>query len=144
MVTTFVNFLIFITSESLRTIQDGQLPGLHTTFPPSASTVDVWSNFVNVQRQAVITQNSSWLYTRLKFLHRLSMFKNIPKHYAAMSRDDEYQTVQPRAVCSYVHNRYTVGLSVNMCVLREVVWTKMTVRKYSFPPSVTTLPVPMR
>jgi hypothetical protein len=68
----------------------------------------------------------------------------IPKHYAAMSRDDEYQTIQPRTVCSYVYNRYTGRLSGSMCVLREVVWTQLAVRKYSSPSSVTIFPIPMR
>lgn len=68
------NFLPFITSDSLRTKQDGQMPGLHTSLSPSVSTVDIWSSSVNVQRRTVIIQNSSWLYTRLKFLHRLSIF----------------------------------------------------------------------
>jgi hypothetical protein len=61
-----------------------------------------------------------------------------------MSRDDGYQTIQVRAVCTYVYNRHTWRLTVNMCVLREVVRTLMTMRKYSSPPSVTILPVPMR
>jgi len=35
----------------------------------------------------------------------LHLYKVIPKHYATMSRNDEYQTIQPRAVCSSVYNR---------------------------------------
>jgi len=29
----FGNFLLFITSDSRRTVQDGQMPGLHTALP---------------------------------------------------------------------------------------------------------------